>query len=210
MKRSVLIITVLLTTTAGCAGIADVSEDLDRDIPTSPDVNEQGIESTYTVTITKVVDGDTMDVRFQNGSTDRIRLLGVDTPEVHTDVDPAEYEGIPESGQGRNWLQGWGDNASSYAKSQLTDETVTIAFDRQSPNRGGYDRLLVYVYIDNETIFNRQLLINGYARLYDSEFNKRDEFTAAEATAQSENVGLWGYPSEQADYSIRPQSEGVA
>lgn len=206
--RAILLATVVLITMAGCAGIAGLDEPPNRDSSGSPAIDGPSIERTHTVSITRVVDGDTMEIRFQNGSTDTIRLLGVDTPEVHTGVEPAEYEGIPENDQGRAWLKRWGDSASAYAKSQLAGERVTIAFDRQSPSRGGYDRLLVYVYLSNETHFNKQLLVNGYARLYDSEFGKRDEFAAAEATAQSEDVGLWGYTGERAYIGAYPR-DGV-
>lgn len=196
--RVILLATAFLIATAGCAGIAGLDEPPNRDSSRSPAVDGPSIERTHTVTVTKVVDGDTMEIRFQNGSTDTIRLLGVDTPEVHTGVEPAEYDGIPDNDQGRAWLERWGDSASTYAKSELAGESVTIAFDRQSPRRGSYDRLLVYVFLDNETHFNKQLLVNGYARLYDSEFGKRYEFGSAEATAQSEGVGLWGYTDENA------------
>jgi micrococcal nuclease len=125
---------------------------------------------------------------------------------VHTGVDPAEYEGVPDNDQGRAWLERWGDSASRYAKSEIAGESVTIAFDRQSPRRGGYDRLLVYVYVNDRTHFNKQLLVNGYARLYDSDFGKRNEFVAAEATAQSEDVGVWGYTGENARIGAHPRS----
>jgi len=203
--RVLLLATVFLIATAGCAGIAGF-EPPSRDSSGSPAVDGPSIERTHTVTVTRVVDGDTMEIRFRNGSTDTIRLLGVDTPEVHTGVEPAEYEGVPENDQGRAWLERWGDSASKYAKSELAGESVTIAFDRQSPRRGGYDRLLVYVYLDNETHFNKQLLVNGYARLYDSEFGKRYEFVDAEATAQSEDVGLWGYTDEKAHLSTHSRN----
>lgn len=200
----ILLATAVLIASAGCAGIAGF-EPPARDSSGSPAVDGPSIERTHTVNITEVIDGDTMEIRFQNGSTDTIRLLGVDTPEVHTGVEPAEYRGIPENDQGRAWLERWGDSASRYAKSELAGKSVTIAFDRQSPRRGGYDRLLVYVYLDNETHFNKQLLVNGYARLYDSEFGQRYEFVDAEATAQSEGVGLWGYTGEKAHLGTHPR-----
>jgi micrococcal nuclease len=203
--RVLLLATAVLVATAGCAGIAGLDEPPNRDGPGSPAVDGPSIERTHTVTVTRVVDGDTMEIRFRNGSTDTIRLLGVDTPEVHTGVDPAEYGGVPDNDQGRAWLERWGNSASKYAKSELAGERVTIAFDRQSPSRGSYDRLLVYVYLDNETHFNKQLLVNGYARLYDSEFGQRTEFVAAEATAQSDDVGVWGYTGENAHLSPHPR-----
>lgn len=54
---------------------------------------EQGI----TVTITKVTDGDTMNVRFPNGSEETVRLLGVDTPEFYADNTPSEWETVPDT-----------------------------------------------------------------------------------------------------------------
>jgi micrococcal nuclease len=190
MQRTItLIITAILILPAGCIAI--------QDLPQPPDIDDPAIADNYTVTITDVIDGDTMDIRFKDGSTDTVRLLGVDTPEVHTDVDPSEYEGIPDTQRGRRWLRGWGGNASSYAKSRLAGETVTIAFDRQSDRRGSYDRLLVYIY-QNDSNFNKQLLLNGYARMYDSRFSKRQHFAAAETSARSNDIGLWSYPDDQA------------
>jgi micrococcal nuclease len=190
MQRTVaLILTAILIVPAGCIAISD--------LPQPPDIDDPAIADNYTVTIVDVVDGDTMDVRFKDGATDTIRLLGVDTPEVHTDVDPSEYEGIPDNQRGQQWLRDWGENASSYAKNRLAGETVTIAFDRRSDRRGSYDRLLVYIY-QNDSNFNKQLLRNGYARMYDSEFSKRDSFATSETIARSNDIGLWGYPDEQA------------
>src|SRR5699024_1765830 len=63
----------------------------------------------WTVTIAEVIDGDTMDVRFANGTTTRIRLLGVDTPEVYGENTPDEFEGIPETEAGADWLHRWGE-----------------------------------------------------------------------------------------------------
>jgi micrococcal nuclease len=193
MQRTIAVaLTAFLVLSAGCTAISDVPQQPDLD-----GIDDPAVAENHTVTITDVVDGDTMDIRFNDGSTDTIRLLGVDTPEVHTDVDPNEYEGIPDNQRGREWLRGWGDNASSYAKTRLAGETVTIAFDRRSDRRGSYDRLLVYIY-QNDSNFNKQLLVDGHARMYDSRFEKRGRFAAAETTARSNDIGLWGYPDEQA------------
>jgi micrococcal nuclease len=52
--------------------------------------------------------------------------------------------------------------------------------------------LLVYLYTDR-TDFNHQLLDHGPARMYDSSFSKRSEYTDTEAQAQREDVGLWDF-----------------
>jgi micrococcal nuclease len=142
--------------------------------------------------VTDVVDGDTMEVEYPDGRTDTVRLLGVDTPETHAEVSPGEFEGVPDTPAGRAWLRTWGEEATSFATEQLAGQQVEIATDPTADRRGGYDRLLVYLTVDG-TLFNRALLERGYARLYDTQFTRRDAFAAAEATARADGVGLWGF-----------------
>lgn len=146
----------------------------------------------YVVTVVEVVDGDTMKIRYQNGSRDTIRLLGVDTPEVHVETDPSEFEGIPDTEEGHDWLRDWGHKASEFARTEVGGEEIRIVVDEEADRRGSYGRLLVYVYHDDQ-LLNLQLLSQGYARMYDSEFSKRSRFRDAEETAQSQNIGLWGF-----------------
>ncbi|WP_435077514.1 thermonuclease family protein [Halococcus sp. AFM35] len=150
----------------------------------------------WTVTVTEVVDGDTMDVRFENGTTEEVRLLGVDTPEVHVENDPAEFEGIPDTEAGAAWLAGWGENASEFARTELAGETVTISLDPAADRRGSYGRLLVYIEHDGE-LFNRRLLARGYARYYDAPLTRADAFQRIEQRARERDVGLWDYPEER-------------
>jgi micrococcal nuclease len=160
-----------------------------------------------TATVVDVVDGDTVDVRFEDGSVERVRLLGVDTPETHDDVSPGEFEGVPDTDAGRSCLRTWGEHASDFADQRLAGETVTVEFDPVSDRRGGYDRLLAYIVVDGGTSetprttgtgeaadgdsFNRALLEAGYARLYDSEFTKRDDYASVERQARENGTGLW-------------------
>lgn len=143
-----------------------------------------------TVTVVDVVDGDTVDIRYQNGSSDTVRLLGVDTPEVHTETDPAEFEGVPDNSAGRDCLRAEGHDASEYATDQLDGVTVRLRFDDQADRRGSFGRLLAYVVIDGEN-FNYRLVAQGYARVYDSQFEQSDRFYAAESDAQASETGVW-------------------
>jgi micrococcal nuclease len=156
-----------------------------------------GSRQAWTVTVTDVVDGDTMDVRFANGTAETVRLLGVDTPEVYVENDPAEFEGIPETDAGEAWLHGWGENASAFARSELAGETVTIALDPAADRRGSYGRLLVYIETD-DGLFNRRLLARGYARYYDAPLTRAGEFQRIELRARNGTRGLWAYPRERA------------
>ena len=146
--------------------------------------------SVSNVTITEVVDGDTVEVRFANGSADTVRLLGVDTPEVHVANEPEEFEGVPDTEVGEACLRREGEDASAYARSVLLGKEVRLVFDPMSDRRDRYGRLLAYVYY-NDTNFNHELVEGGYARVYDSPFTESDRFYAAERRAQSSNAGVW-------------------
>ena len=151
----------------------------------------------WTVEVTRVVDGDTMEVRFPNGEVDTIRLLGVDTPETFGQNDPAEFESIPETTAGRDHLANWGDRATAFATDELDGQQVRIETDPEADRRGSYGRLLVYLY-DDETDFNRQLIDRGLARMYDSSFSKRSEYKSAEAQTQRDDIGLWDFDGSTA------------
>jgi micrococcal nuclease len=143
-----------------------------------------------TAEVVEVVDGDTMKVVLENGSRETVRLLGVDTPEVHTENSPDEFEGVPDTAAGRDCLRGWGENASSFAKERLLGETVTLSFDDNEPRRGYYGRLLVYMHLDGDS-FNYALITNGLARVYDSQFQYGERYYAAESAARNASVGVW-------------------
>ncbi|GAB7092867.1 hypothetical protein JCM30237_00190 [Halolamina litorea] len=149
-------------------------------------------ENAIEAEVTRVVDGDTVDVRLPNGTEDTVRLLGVDTPEVYTQNDPAEFPGVPETDAGRSCLREWGERASQHAKDELAGRTVTLSFDANEPRRGYYGRLLAYVHVDGES-FNYGLITNGLARRYDdSGFEYRDRYGRAEEIARANGIGLWG------------------
>ncbi|WP_121822383.1 thermonuclease family protein [Halostella salina] len=142
------------------------------------------------VTVVEVTDGDTVEVAYPNGTRETVRLLGVDTPEVHVENDPAEYEGVPDTEAGRACLREWGNRSSAFARSELAGEEVTLVFDDEADRRGGYGRLLAYVDYDGGR-FNRALVEQGYARLYDTTFADRDDYAAAEERARENDTGLW-------------------
>jgi len=180
VARLAVVCTLLLA--SGCAGI---SVELETG-PSDPPGPEDGIS----VTIVEVVDGDTVDIRYENGTRETIRLLGVDTPEVYTENDPAEFEGIPDTEAGRNCLERWGEEASAFATERLANEEATLVFDPDSDRRGSYDRLLGYLYVSN-TSFNYQLVETGHARVYESAFRREQLYLDAESAAQENTTGLW-------------------
>ena len=180
MRPVTLLAVVLLVLLAGCGGIQ-----LD------PGANAPAARN---ATVVEVVDGDTVDVRFPDGSTDTVRLLGIDTPEVHADPEPEEYEGVPNTDAGAACLRDAGERASAVLTDRLAGQDVRLEFDPAADLRGGYGRLLAYVIHDG-TNLNYWLIERGDARVYDAEFTRSGEFYAAESAAVAANRGLWNCTS---------------
>lgn len=147
---------------------------------------------TRNATVLRVVDADTLEVEFEDGERDTIRLLGMDSPEISVDNQPSEFEDVPNDSTGGECLRDWGFKAKEYVESRLP-RNITVVYDSESPQRGGYDRLLAYVYVNSSDSrsLNLELISKGYARVYDSEFTRRSTFYEAEEEAQRNAIGLW-------------------
>jgi len=175
----------LVIVVAGCAG-APVSE-------TGTPYSGAGPLPTDTVnvTVTDVVDGDTVEIEYANGTEDTVRLVGVDTPEVRGTTDPTEFEGVSDTDAGRDCLRSAGDDAARFATDALLGEAVGIAVDPETDRRDRYDRLLAYVVADDQ-LFNYRLVASGHARVYDqSPFSRKIRFLDAERRARQNRRGLW-------------------
>lgn len=171
---------------AGCAGLGDLVDDLDGEFDPAAD----GVEGAdHQVTVVGVIDGDTVEVQYPNGTVETARLIGVDTPETRAAEDPAEY-GVADTTAGRECLRSAGHDATRFTTQRLLGEQVGISFDPNEGTRGYYGRLLVYVVTENGT-HNYDLVETGHARVYESNFAERDRFEDAAADARAENLGLW-------------------
>ncbi len=125
--------------------------------------------------VTKVTDGDTIDVLL-NGRKEKVRLIGVDTPETK---DP------------RRGVQCFGPEAARFTTKMLLGRTVSLEVDKEI--RDKYDRLLAYVWL-GEMNFNAELVARGYARAKDYPPNVKysQEFHKLERQARAAGAGLWG------------------
>ena len=175
-------------------------------VPTGPEFQ---FDTEYTAEITDVADGDTFTVSFPDaeGGPEEVRVLGVDTPEVPAAADaedPHEWEGLGDEAEGEEvdgeypYLSSWGEKASSFAKSELANETVTLTFDENEGIEDPFGRLLAYAHYDRDgsgsrdTLWSREVLSAGYARVYDSGLSRHDELLQTELAARADDRGVWG------------------
>jgi micrococcal nuclease len=128
--------------------------------------------------VKRVVDGDTFEIE----SGEKVRMIGVDTPESVKPNHPVEP---------------YGKEASNYSKQLLSGQTVTLKFDVEPRDR--YGRLLAYVYMADGTFVNEKLVRDGYARIMTIPPNVAyaDLFLKAERDAREHNRGLWGLKDSQ-------------
>jgi micrococcal nuclease len=136
---------------------------------------ETGAE-TQDASVTRVVDGDTIEVSPAVDGTEDVRLIGADTPETVAPGQPVEPCG-PE--------------ASAFTKQHLEGQSVTLEFDEEREDR--YGRALAYVWLGDE-LFNETLIERGYAEVLIIEPNDEyeDRFSAAEERARAAGLGIWG------------------
>ena len=177
------LLVVLLAAGIGCSN----TEPFDNSSLPAP-IRTKSTEKSSMVEITKVIDGDTMDVRFKDGSTDRVRLLGVDTPEINAKNKPNEYKDITDL----KCLNIWADKSDDYAKRVLDGKEVNLVFDNQAGERGYYGRLLAYMEIDGYD-FNESLISRGYARVYDEgSSSRKTRYLSMQNKVILQGIGLWG------------------
>ncbi len=127
--------------------------------------------------VVKVVDGDTLDIEM-DGKVERLRLIGIDTPET---VNP------------RKKVQCFGKEASNKTKETLLGKFVALESDETQSDRDKYKRLLRYVFLPDGTNFNLLMITEGYAHeyTYDLPYKYQAEFKQAEVDARNQNKGLW-------------------
>jgi micrococcal nuclease len=128
-------------------------------------------------TVTRVIDGDTIDVSL-NGTIQRIRTIGMDTPEV---VDP------------RKPVQCFGKESSSKASELLLNKKVRLESDPTQGDKDIYARLLRYVYREDGLFFNKAMIEEGYAHeyTYAIPYKFQSDFKAVQQTAKEKQLGLW-------------------
>lgn len=130
--------------------------------------------------VTKVVDGDTIEVSRGDYQA-KVRFIGINTPET---VDP------------RRGVECFGKEASNETQRLLKNKDVILEKDVSETDK--YDRLLRYIYLpmeDGTTLFVNDYLVRagfGQVSTYPPDVKYQDEFMQAESLARENKLGLWG------------------
>jgi micrococcal nuclease len=127
--------------------------------------------------VTKVTDGDTFHVDM-DGTDERVRLIGINTPET---VDP------------RTEIQCFGKEASEAMKGFAEGKLVRLEYDDTQNLRDAYGRLLAYAYLEDGQMLNRKMVAEGYAYEYTylAPYLYQTEFRDLQNLARTSGRGLW-------------------
>ncbi|MBK6855184.1 MAG: thermonuclease family protein [Microthrixaceae bacterium] len=129
--------------------------------------------------VDRVTDGDTLTLSFSGAGVERVRLLGIDTPETVKPNSPVEC---------------FGPEASARTKHLLPPGTEVLV-QRDTEARDRYGRLLVYLWRRADGLFiNETLLADGYATILSITPNiaHRPDLARTEQSARRRQLGLWG------------------
>lgn len=135
----------------------------------SPKSQQSAVRNTR---VSRIIDGDTV----ETDSGERLRLLGIDAPELATEGRP----GQPHAVESTAWLS-----------RKLLHRTIRIEVPFNS--RGRYGRTLTCLFLESELI-NQTALETGHARLVDDHVlpaNLEQRLRAAEARARINRLGVW-------------------
>lgn len=123
------------------------------------------------MTVVSVHDGDTLDLRDRTGSVETVRIIGIDTPEVYP-----EYECF-------------GDEATEALRRLApVGSVLRVVTDEEPFDR--YDRLLLYLWNDDDVFVNLALVEGGYAEAIRVRPNDRHWNVLRDAAADAERAGL--------------------
>jgi endonuclease YncB( thermonuclease family) len=122
--------------------------------------------------VTAVVDGDTMLVRMSGGKSERVRLIGIDTPERGAC---------------------WSSQATAAASRFAVGKPVTLRGDATQDTRDRYGRLLAYVWLPGGQDLGYQLIAGGFGKayVYNRPFSRLSAYQRAETTGKRLVRSLW-------------------
>ena len=122
--------------------------------------------------VEKVIDGDT----FVLTTGEKVRLIGVDTPELQREHMPVQY---------------YAEEARRFLTRMVDGKQVTLKSDWQSKDQ--YERTLAYVYLEDTIFVNLEIVKQGYGFAYTRyPFEYMESFRRCQRQAMAHSTGLWG------------------
>lgn len=120
--------------------------------------------------VSRVIDGDTLQVTLLNGKSERVRLIGIDTPE----------SGVC-----------YASNATAAARTFAAGKKVTLRGDATQDTRDRYGRLLAYVWLPGGKDLGFKLIAGGFGKvyIYNDPFQRLSAYRKAEGSAKGK--GVW-------------------
>lgn len=148
--------------------------------------------ASYPAQVLRIVDGDTLVLRW-DGQEENVRIIGIDTPEIHT--------GTTEC---------FGQEAFVYAQELLPPLSPVIFEFNNEYDR--YDRALGYIILADGRDFGQTMIANGYAYAFRSfDHERMNIYTTVESVARLDGRGLWAEgacghtPEAEADDTLDPE-----
>lgn len=141
-----------------------------------------GVQTALPVQVMRVIDGDTLQVQMPNDNERRVRVIGIDTPEVSHPPDQNEAECF-------------GPEAAELTTALADGQVVRLESDPVAGEEDRYGRLLAHVWLPDGSLLSRRLLAAGAAREYTyqgQDYFYRNEFRSDESDARADGQGLWG------------------
>lgn len=122
------------------------------------------------VRVTRVVSGQTLEITAQQQATVRVRLVGIDAPDLRQ--------------------QPWGQVAKERLAAMIKGKLILLEFDVQKQDQSG--RRLAYVWQDGE-LLNEKLVAQGYVLAVPRDPNHKydQRFSRAQETARLMGQGIW-------------------
>lgn len=138
----------------------------------------EDIRKSPTYKVLRVVDGDTIHIDY-NGKDEKVRFIGLDTPETK---DP------------RKPIQCFGREATAKMTELAENKNIRLEFDKTQGERDKYGRLLAFVYSEDSKNLAYEMIRQGYGNEYtynSNPYKYQNEFKEAARKAREENKGLW-------------------
>lgn len=152
------------------------SKEYERNNKISTIKNEE-IDNSSFFLVTKVIDGDTFYCIDNNNIEYKIRLIGIDTPELRN--------------YGKKKKGYYAIEAKSYLTNLILNQTIRLEYDLDKYDQ--YNRVLAYAYLKDNTFINAELVKNGFARVMTIQPNSKysDLFYEQQVNARDKKIGIW-------------------